>query len=377
MNVRSSAVQSINATLTPIATNLPPIARFSVSPSSPQAGQSIQLDASASSDSDGSISAYQWDFNGDGIVDRTGRTTTWQYSLSGTATVRLTVVDNRGAMGQSVQALAIRAANQPPVASFYLVPAAVTIWSQMTFDGNASYDPDGSIVSYRWDLDGDGAIDYFGPTAKKTYYAPATYWVTLFVTGNAGAMSSKSLPVIVGPAGVPGMPAMGNVPGIYVWGTDTWRITVNGSPLWTSPRKFRIELRTDGVFLSASSGSGVAPMGLTPVETDQGWQMTFEGTVGANAITYTFQAAGSSSIYMDLALDTDGDGYVNQSTSFVRLGRSMVTAPRNPVVVAKPEGYYGALTPNLNYRLGTPIIYSEASRVVFFFTAIEALGGAQ
>jgi len=375
--VRAGATQSLNVTLTPIATNRPPIARFTVSPSSPRVGETIQLDASSSTDADGSIVNYQWDFNGDGIADRTGRTTTWQYSVSGTAVARLTVTDNRGAIGQSMQTIPIRAANQSPVALFYVTPLAATIWRPVTFNAGASYDPDGTIVSYRWDLDGDGVIDYVGPIASKTYYTPATYWVTLYVTDNAGAMSSRSQPVTVGPPYTPGMPAMGNVPGIYVWGTDTWQITVNGSPLWTGPRRYRIELRTDGVFLSASSGPGIAPMGLTPVQSDQGWKLTLEGTVSANAVTYTFQAAGASSIYMDLALDTDGDGFVNRSTGFVRLGQSMVASPRNPLVIGKPEGYYGALTPSLNYRLGTPVVYSETSRVVFFFTTIGALAGTQ
>jgi PKD repeat protein len=377
MHVRYGATQSMNVALTAILTNQLPTARFAVSPSSPQVGQIVQLDASMSADADGSITSYQWDFNGDGIIDRTGRTTSWQYSFSGTAVIRLIVTDNRGATGESTQVLPVRAVNQPPVASFHVTPVAPAIWSQVTFDASASYDPDGTVASYRWDLDGDGTIDDSGAIARRTYYTPATYWVTLFVTDNAGAMSSRSLPVIVGPPATPGMPAMGNVPGIYVWGTDSWRITVNGWPLWSSPRKYRIELRTDGAFLNAASGAGVAPMGLTPVPTDQGWKLTLEGTVGANAVSYSFQAAGASSIYMDLALDTDGDGYVNRSTGFVRLGQSMAASPRNPVVIGKPEGYFGALIPSLNYRLGTPVVYSETSHVAFFFTTIWALTGAQ
>ena len=118
-------------------------------------------------------------------------------------------------------------------------------------------------------------------------------------------------------------------------------------------------------------------MGLTPVRTDQGWKLTLEGKVEASAVTYTFQVAGSSSIYMDLALDTDGDGYVNRSTGFVRLGQSMVTAPRNPLVIGKPDGYFGALTPNLNYKLGTALMYTENSRLVSYFTTIGALSGTQ
>lgn len=373
--VRSASTQTLTVTLASISTNLPPIAQFSVSPSAPRVGEAIQLDGSTSTDADGTISSYQWDFNGDGITDQTGRTATWQYMVSGAATVRLTVTDNRGATGQALQTLNVRAANQAPVALFYTTPATPTIWSPVILDASASYDPDGAIATYQWDSDGDGLIDQTGRTITRTYYSPASYWVTLYVTDLLGATGIRTLPLVVGPSSVPGMPAMGNVPGFYVWGMDAWRITVNGSPLWTTPRPYRIELRTDGVFLSASSGSGVSPTGLVPTQNSEGWKLILEGSVGISAQTYVFQAVGASSIYMDLALDMDGDGYVNRSTGFVRLGQSMVTAPRNPIVIGKPDWYSGALTPNLNYKLGTPALYSESSRVIFYFTTIGALGG--
>ncbi len=373
--VRGNSTQTITVNLNPVVANQSPIGRFTVTPVAPRVGETIQLDASASTDADGAISNYLWDFNGDGITDQTGRTASWQYLVSGAVMVRLTVIDDRGAIGQATQALNIRSANQAPIALFGISPSSPTVWSPVTLDAGASYDPDGAIASYSWDLNGDGIIDQTGRTVTRTYYSPATYWVTLYVTDLVGSTGIRSLPLVIGPSSIPGMPAMGNVPGIYVWGTDTWRITVNGSPLWTSSRPYRIELRTDGVFLSATSGPGVSPMGLVPTQTAEGWKLILEGSVGSTAQSYAFQAAGASSIYMDLALDTDGDGYVNRSTGFVRLGQSMVSVPRNPVVIGKPDGYYGALMPNLNYKLGTPVLYSEASRVVFYFTTIGALAG--
>lgn len=67
-------------------------------------------------------------------------------------------------------------------------------------------------------------------------------------------------------------------------------------------------------------------MGLPPIQTDQGWKLVLEGTVTSRAVTYTFQVAGSASIYMDPALGTNGDGYVNRSTGFVRLCRAIQPA---------------------------------------------------
>jgi PKD repeat protein len=61
------------------------------------AGSAVQVDGTGSSDSDGSIVGYAWDF-GDGAT-ATGATASHTYAASGTFTVKLTVTDNQGATG--------------------------------------------------------------------------------------------------------------------------------------------------------------------------------------------------------------------------------------------------------------------------------------
>jgi hypothetical protein len=79
--------------------NVEPVADFTYSPLDPISGEVVYFNASASSDADGTIEKYTWDF-GDGTSSG-GKTTTHKFDvgefLSKTFTVSLTVVDNQGA----------------------------------------------------------------------------------------------------------------------------------------------------------------------------------------------------------------------------------------------------------------------------------------
>jgi len=83
-----------------------PSAVITASATSSVAPASFTLDASQSSDPDGSVQFYYWDF-GDGTGDSSGslRTATKTYSTPGTYTVRLTVVDNSGYSASTAQTI--------------------------------------------------------------------------------------------------------------------------------------------------------------------------------------------------------------------------------------------------------------------------------
>lgn len=75
-----------------------PIARFVFSPALPNAGDTVELDASASQSGNGEITQYEWDWNGDGVFDETATTPTVQhvFSDSGARTVTLRVTNSQG-----------------------------------------------------------------------------------------------------------------------------------------------------------------------------------------------------------------------------------------------------------------------------------------
>ncbi|MDO8367295.1 MAG: PKD domain-containing protein [Saprospiraceae bacterium] len=78
-----------------VAVNQPPNAVFSMNPPAGMGPLQVALDASASSDPDGNIVFYSWDF-GDGSPDASGQTVQHTFTATGTLTVTLTVEDDQG-----------------------------------------------------------------------------------------------------------------------------------------------------------------------------------------------------------------------------------------------------------------------------------------
>ncbi|MGJ8720331.1 MAG: PKD domain-containing protein [Salinibacterium amurskyense] len=160
--------------------NEAPLAEFTHSESDLVAS----FDATGSSDPDGTIDAYEWDF-GDGasstdpVVDHT-------YAAAGTYDVTLTVSDNKGASATAAATVTVLAPNVAPTAAF----TSETTDNVVSFDASGSADSDGTISSFAWDF-GDGASDS-GESTSHLYAAAGNYTVTLTVTDNQGATGTVS-----------------------------------------------------------------------------------------------------------------------------------------------------------------------------------------
>jgi PKD repeat protein len=173
--------------------NLSPVAAFSWVADE----LAVSFDGSGSSDPDGSIVSYEWDF-GDGGVG-SGVSPDHTYAEGGTYTVMLTVTDDEGATGSVSHSVTVTEdpGNLSPVAAFSWVADELAV----SFDGSGSSDPDGSIVSYEWDF-GDGGVGS-GVSPDHTYAEGGTYTVMLTVTDDEGATGSVSESVTVSAAGEP------------------------------------------------------------------------------------------------------------------------------------------------------------------------------
>ena len=96
--------------------------------------------------------------------------------------------------------------NLAPVASFIRTPSSGDSPLGVSFDGSASSDPDGSIVSYQWSFgDGDSAS---GVTTTHTYTVTTeqSFTATLTVTDNGGETASVSRTVTVSVGRTPPAP---------------------------------------------------------------------------------------------------------------------------------------------------------------------------
>lgn len=84
-------------------TNVPPTADFTVDLS----GLTANVDASPSSDVDGTITDYRWDWTNDGSFEATGLTQSHTYSSDGTYTIRLQVEDNNQSTSETTATIQV------------------------------------------------------------------------------------------------------------------------------------------------------------------------------------------------------------------------------------------------------------------------------
>jgi hypothetical protein len=97
------------------------------------------------------------------------------------------------------------AINIKPMALFTQNKNFVDVGTTIEFDPSTSYDPDGTITQYIWDLNGDGISDHFSTTPEVVscaYSERQPYHVTLTVTDNSGQTTTATHWVWIIPAWV-------------------------------------------------------------------------------------------------------------------------------------------------------------------------------
>jgi PKD repeat protein len=188
---RADLARQLDIRLVPPGVLLPPNgapeARFTVAQPATE-GVPVRFDGSTSTDSDGVIVRWDWDF-GDGSRG-TGAQVSHTYARGGSYSVVLTVTDDRGLRATATQVVAVETPVNPS-ASFTISPTNPTTSDTVFFNASASQAAPGrQIASYAWTF-GDGGVGT-GVTTSNRYRGPGTYAVTLTVTDDQGRTGTSS-----------------------------------------------------------------------------------------------------------------------------------------------------------------------------------------
>jgi PKD repeat protein len=159
----------------------------------------VELDAARSSDADGTITAYTWDF-GDGSALAHGPLTSHVYSTAGLFVVALVVRDDDGLESLATQEIRVHDVGVDPAPALEASAAAIQAGGFVDFDAGASLDPDGGPLYVVWDFGdpGSGEENRSTRTAVRHVFASSgTYTVTLTTMDDEGSVVTSSSTIVV------------------------------------------------------------------------------------------------------------------------------------------------------------------------------------
>ncbi len=156
-------------------------------------GESIQFDASGSSDNV-NITGYSWDF-GDGDTG-SGETVTHSYGSAENYTVTLTVSDAAGNTDTDTLEITVEQEEEqdtePPIADAGN-DQTVNVGENFALDASDSSDNVG-IVNYTWTVEGE---EYYGEQLTYSFSSAGNYTITVQVSDAAGNTDSDVITITV------------------------------------------------------------------------------------------------------------------------------------------------------------------------------------
>jgi PKD repeat protein len=140
----------------------------------------------------------EWDLNGNGTFETSGRSATRTYTSAGQVTVRMRANRDGDGVPAVVVTRTITVRVDPgPAASFGVAPA-VPLPGQAVTLSSTSAPSQGAIAASDWDLDGDGSFDDAeGSVARTSFATPGTHRVRLRVRQTNGKTAVRELGVRV------------------------------------------------------------------------------------------------------------------------------------------------------------------------------------
>jgi hypothetical protein len=187
--------------------NQPPIASAGPDQINVLPKDSVTLDGTASTDPDGTIVKYKWakisgplSFN---ILKTDSLKTLVNRLAMGVYNFELTVIDNGGLSAKDTVQIIVNdpAHNQPPVANAGIDQSITLPVDTTSLNGNLSFDPDGTIVSYQWTkISGSSSFTIVNPASAQTRVSgliQGVYQFELKVTDNGGSVGKDTMQINV------------------------------------------------------------------------------------------------------------------------------------------------------------------------------------
>lgn len=187
-----NATESIQIEIDP--PNQPPVPEFVIRPEHPRFKETVVLNASKSYDTDGSVERYFWKVD-DSNYTEANRSLTGAFSEPGIRNVSLKLIDNEGASANLTKSVNV-SSNRAPYVYWSYSPGQPDVNQKVTFT-SAAIDPDGEVVSYEWDLDGDGVYEAQGQKKTKYFLTSGVKNVSLKVTDNDKASNITRISLMV------------------------------------------------------------------------------------------------------------------------------------------------------------------------------------
>lgn len=170
--------------------------------------EAIALNASGSTDPDGSIDAYEWDI--EGASDRDGSEETVRFPDDGNYTITLSVTDNNGTERQTSTEITVK--NRPPTAAATRRTEQPVVGEPAAFDALDSFDPDGSVETVEWRFSESDGFEEGERVLNRSFDTPGTQTVTLRVTDDDGATNTTEAEFYVNAPPEPTITAPNEVP---------------------------------------------------------------------------------------------------------------------------------------------------------------------
>ena len=288
----SGVANDISTDAMMVTVNAPPEPAFEIPPRPMSVSEVARLDATGSTDADGAILSWIWDF-GDGRSGE-GETVDYAWTQPGTYDVTLTVIDDSGTdtSTQSTQRRIV--IDEAPVAE--AGPDLFVTASEVTFDGSGSTDRDGEVTAWEWDF-GDGTIGT-GETLTHAYARPGTYEVALVVRDDSTAPLNTH--------------------------RDTMRVTVNAAPIADAGPP---QVVAPGEEFVVSGRASVDPDGEIA---EYLWDLPGEATARGERASLALDAPGLYRLLLIVFDDFQGGPADDES-------ETLITVNARPVAVAGPD----------------------------------------